>query len=281
MISVYDTDVGKARSARLKNLLSAFPFLLRHHIRPDCLGSEAVKNLGNNALKLEKFDDAIDTRYEGDSETNESVFHTENGRKFCHVDRRDLPWCLLPKEAVSVRNRPLWVLDRISKEIVNIPYSDNFTSRERLTLLGMVNNLSNKIGECERIHLTAVPLNYARHSLRSLTIWLLTLPFVMVKDAGLLSGPIAAVISWVLFGVYQIGYTIEDPFQRTLRLSILCKNIHEDIIDADGERDSAYFMRQGEGLDSSYEEELTSMNNKPDEEFVLRSQYDQILMPAP
>ena len=77
---------------------------------------------------------------------------------------------------------------------------------------------------------TAVPLNYARHCLRSLTFWLLTLPFALVKDLGLGTGPICGVVSWVLFGVYQIGHSIEDPFQKTLQLSILCNAIRQDVM---------------------------------------------------
>jgi hypothetical protein len=128
--------------------------------------------------------------------------------------------------------------------MMDIPYSPNFTSRERLTLLGSVDKLSNAIGECERIHQTAVPLNYARHSLRSLTFWLFTLPFAIVKDLGFMTGPVAAMIAWVLFGVYQIGYSIEDPFQGSLRLSILCDSIRKDVMgnldEGKSQRRSAY-----------------------------------------
>jgi putative membrane protein len=93
-----------------------------------------------------------------------------------------------------------------------------------------VEKLTDAVGQCERIHQTAVPLNYARHSLRSLTLWLFTLPFALVKDLGLLTAPVTACIAWLLFGVYQIGYSIEDPFQGTLRLSILCDAIRRDVL---------------------------------------------------
>lgn len=87
------------------------------------------------------------------------------------------------------------------------------------------------------------PLNYARHSLRSLTIWLFSLPFALVSEFGLLTAPVMGVISWLLFGVYQIGCSIEDPFQGSLRLSILCDAIYRDVMyDADmsNKRDSAF-----------------------------------------
>lgn len=78
----------------------------------------------------------------------------------CMVDRRALPWCLLPPAALSKCaesfNRPLWVCDRLSQELANVPYSDNFTSRERLAFLSQIDKLSKCIGECERIHQTAV-----------------------------------------------------------------------------------------------------------------------------
>lgn len=165
----------------------------------------------------------------------------------CMVDRRALPWCLLPPVALSKCvdsfNRPLWICDRLSQELADVGYSDNFTSRERLAFLSQIDKLSKCIGECERIHQTAVPLNYARHSLRSLTIWLFSLPFALVGEFGLLTAPVMAVISWLLFGVYQIGYTIEDPFQGSLRLSILCDAVYRDVMyDADmkNKRDSAF-----------------------------------------
>lgn len=114
--------------------------------------------------------------------------------------------------------------------MMTIPYGPNFSSRERLTLLKMVDSLTNAVGQCERIHQTAVPLNYARHSLRSLTLWLFTLPFALVQDMGLFTAPVNACIAWLLFGVYQIGYSIEDPFQGSLRLSILCDAIRRNVI---------------------------------------------------
>jgi predicted membrane chloride channel (bestrophin family) len=150
------------------------------------------------------------------------------------VDRRKLPWSLFEKKPLTsltrAKNRPLWVCDRLGREVVSIPFGPNFTSRERLTLLSKVEKLTDAVGQCERIHQTAVPLNYARHSLRSLTLWLFTLPFALVKDLGLLTAPVTACIAWLLFGVYQIGYSIEDPFQGTLRLSILCDAIRRDVL---------------------------------------------------
>jgi predicted membrane chloride channel (bestrophin family) len=146
------------------------------------------------------------------------------------------------EECARAQNRPLWVCDRLAKELHSVPDQDNYTARERLTLLSKIEKLSGSIGACERIHQTVVPLNYARHALRSLTMWLLSLPFALVKDLGLMTGPILFVISWMLFGVYEIGYSIEDPFQGTLRLSILCDAIRRDVLGDDIIRNTAFIL---------------------------------------
>ena len=185
------------------------------------------------------------------------------------MDRRDLPWKLLddPRDQILSKiarssNRPLWICDRLGLEIKNF----NLGSRERLTLLKSVDDLSSTIGQCERIRQTAVPLNYARHALRSLTLWLFTLPFCMVKDLGLLTGPATGIIAWVLFGIYQIGYAIEDPFQKSLRLSILCNAIRRDVLgDEFADRNSAFCIEDGDdnSLEVPEPRALRGLDGKP------------------
>ena len=243
MIHLYGPEVGAERQRRIINLLAAFPYLLRHHVRPGCL-CEKQKDIPpeDQLLLKDTRRTVVDTRYEGDKANM-----MQNGgidTTHCYVNRKHFPWSLFEQKSLgkvtSAQNRPLWVCDRVGREVMSIPYGPNFTSRERLNLLSSVEKLTNTVGQCERIHQTAVPLNYARHSLRGLTLWLVTLPFCLVKEMGLLTGPAMAVISWLLFGVYQIGYSIEDPFQGSLRLSILCDAIRKDVLGETLERESAF-----------------------------------------
>ena len=240
LITLYRNEVGPKRRLRIQYLLAAFPYLLRHHVRSGCLCSKEPDHiLDQNKLFLQ-----------------------ETMGPSCWVDRQDLPWSLIDSagstnlnQISQVSNRPLWICDRLGQEIMNIPMNPNFTSRERLKLLGDVDKLANAVGACERIHQTAVPLHYARHALRSLTVWILTLPFSLVKDFGFLTGPVTAVVAWLLFGVYQIGHSIEDPFQGSLRLSTLCDDIRRDVLACEEEdvRQSAFYMLGdgGHDIDSS------------------------------
>lgn len=249
MLSLYESEIGTEKISRIKKTLAAFPYLLRHHIRPKCLN--CVANVPKeHQLKIQQPPfEVIETRYEGDRSDEGAIMDLdsfEGQTRSCIVDKRTFPWSLLEnnalKKCANAINRPLWSCDRIAAEVVSIPYSETFTSRERLTLIGQADKLSNAIGECERIHQTTVPLNYARHALRSLTLWLATLPFALVKDLGLLTGPVTGITAWLFFGIYQIGHSIEDPFQKTLRLSILCNAIRRDVLGENESRSSAFLL---------------------------------------
>lgn len=240
MTSLYSKEIGIAKLHRIKHYLASFPYLLRHHIRPRCIGCDDTTPDQFKVRMEEMPYDVVETRHEGDT-TSGGITNDVNADDilfqrphYCWIDRRSLPWSLLDdktlKRCANAINRPLWACNSIADELITIPYGPNFTSRERLSMIAQVDRLSNAIGQCERIHQTSVPLNYARHALRSLSIWLFTLPFALVKDLGLLTGPICIITAWLMFGVYQIGHSIEDPFQKTLRLSMLCNAIRRDVL---------------------------------------------------
>jgi len=255
LLQLYEQQIGAEKSRQLLRLLAAFPYLLRHRIRPNSLFRKLLdpkyKRDPEHSLLL--YDDLAgsdnDAEAAGVADVEESTgMSRRKTRELYWVDKRTLPWRLLPKGAMEgcakAQNRPLFICDRMAKEIASIPTSDLFSSRERLELLRKTDKLSECIGQCERIHQTVVPLNYARHALRSLSIWLLTLPFALIKDLGLLTGPVVGGMSWLLFGVYEIGYTIEDPFQGTLRLSILCDGIRRDVLGDDLHRYLAFQLNE-------------------------------------
>jgi len=258
MIKLYEYAIGTSKCRRISNLLASFPYLLRHRIRPSLMSGMFSVNDANverdpeNSLLLYPDESLRDTDPEvaalayDEEETGSS---RRKPRELCWVDKRTLPWKLIPGSALELcaraQNRPLWACDRMAKELSVVEdIIPGFTNRERLALIGYVDKLSRSIGACERIHQTVVPLNYARHALRSLTVWLWTLPFVLVKDLGLLTGPVVAVVSWILFGVYEIGSRIEDPFQGTLRLSIYCDAIRRDVLADAIARDTAFYLEE-------------------------------------
>eukprot|EP00559_Dactyliosolen_fragilissimus_P006660 CAMPEP_0184866470 /NCGR_PEP_ID=MMETSP0580-20130426/22495_1 /TAXON_ID=1118495 /ORGANISM="Dactyliosolen fragilissimus" /LENGTH=582 /DNA_ID=CAMNT_0027366171 /DNA_START=497 /DNA_END=2245 /DNA_ORIENTATION=- len=250
---LYENEIGVAKFRRVQRLLATFPYLLRFRIRPNSImkkidDPDFVRD-PEYSLILYQDHAAMDTDIEAAAVASDEETTGISRRKLRDlywVDKRTLPWRLLPdtamEECARAQNRPLWVCDRMAKELHGVPDGPHFSARERLTLISKVEKLSQAIGSCERIHQTVVPLNYARHALRALTMWLLSLPFAVVKDLGLMTGPVLFIISWMLFGVYEIGYSIEDPFQGTLRLSILCDAIRRDVLGDELIRNTAFQM---------------------------------------
>jgi predicted membrane chloride channel (bestrophin family) len=268
MCMLYEQEMGLEKRRRMQRLLAAFPYLLRHRIRPNLvmrrLNDEQYQRDPENSILLYQDAAALDTDPVAAAVATEEEETGKSRRKtrpLYWVDKRTLPWRLLPpgclEQCARAQNRPLWVVDRMAKELRTIPDGPTFTARERLALIKHTEKLSKCIGACERIHQTVVPLNYARHSLRSLTLWLLSLPFALIKDLGLLTGPVLFLVSWLLFGVYEIGYSIEDPFQGTLRLSILCDTVRRDVLADEFLRETAFFtdLDGEEDDDEEYESE--------------------------
>ena len=45
-------------------------------------------------------------------------------------------------------------------------------------------------------------------------------------------------------GIFEIGYAIEDPFQGTLRLSILCDTVRRDVLGDENIRSTAFQLEE-------------------------------------
>jgi len=45
-------------------------------------------------------------------------------------------------------------------------------------------------------------------------------------------------------GIFEIGYSIEDPFQGSLRLSILCDTVRRDVLGDENIRSTAFQLEE-------------------------------------
>ena len=119
-------------------------------------------------------------------------------------------------------NMPLCITTSIAKEIKGVAYApdDSFTVRERLYLLKRVADLRSTIARAERIVQTPVPLHYARHTSRFLSVWCFTLPLCLAPTVPAVVLPVVVgLASWALLGLREIGLLIENPFRRSLQLT--------------------------------------------------------------
>jgi Bestrophin, RFP-TM, chloride channel len=90
-------------------------------------------------------------------------------------------------------------------------------------------------------------------------LWLFSFPFSILKDLNLLTGPVVFIVGWLLFGVYEIGVRIEDPFQGTLRLSIMCDTIRRDVLADESIRSTAFELEHPEESGSTVSSSAASI----------------------
>jgi len=88
------------------------------------------------------------------------------------------------------------------------------------------------IGACERIHSTPMPYAYAVHLRRAIIIYCFTLPLALLPKFGWNTVLATLCITYILFGIEEIGVEIEDPFgedENDLPLEKICANIEQNL----------------------------------------------------
>lgn len=87
-------------------------------------------------------------------------------------------------------------------------------------------------GACERIRSTPAPFGYVVHLRRALILYCLTLPLALIKNYDWETVPVTLAISYILFGIEEIGVEIENPFElmiNDLPLESICATIDGDL----------------------------------------------------
>lgn len=124
-IMMYEKEIGMDKRRRVQRLLAAFPFLLRHRVRPNLVMHRVDDDLferdPKNTLLLYQDRALPDNDPEAAAVANQEANTGKSRRKtrpLYWVDKRTLPWRLLPSSALEkcarAQNRPLWVIDRMA-----------------------------------------------------------------------------------------------------------------------------------------------------------------------
>lgn len=197
---LYRRQIGTDTAARICRLVQAFPFCMIEHLRG--------KKQKAMRVKLERL--------------------IGPWAKLANAKGCDSEYTL-PLSS----NRPLFIVNQLASAISSVPNEEGpqamYTNRERTWLLQSVEKLSTTIGACERLVQTPVPLSYARHTSRFLSIYMLSLPWVIVDSLGVSAIILTCFASWALFGIFEIGLVIEDPFQGVLKVEVIANTLQTDI----------------------------------------------------
>jgi ion channel-forming bestrophin family protein len=134
------------------------------------------------------------------------------------------------KKAYDSGHPALYAAKKIGQILQETKMDGKISDYAQVTMDQNVQLLVDYLGGCERIHKTPLPFAYVVHLRRALIIYCFSLPFALVdmfdwKWAVIFD---TLFLSYVFFGIEEIGVEIEDPFgedENDLPLETICASI--------------------------------------------------------
>ena len=142
---------------------------------------------------------------------------------------------LTPEERLKLLKSPhlaLYVSQRMTSILKKAYDKGLVTDRINVALDLGVRQLIDSLGGCERIRKTPLPFAYVVHLRRALVIFCLTLPFALVADFGWFAVLAVFLVTFIFFGIEEIGVEIEGPFghdENDLPLEDICETIYKNV----------------------------------------------------
>lgn len=202
-------------------------------------GRKMLSKLGytwkNVSIKLNAFlkeDDETNRRYFAGLISNHSYSlkeHLRDGLK---------PEELTEAEPGMLRNIeklyhvPNYFLTRFCEKVNHLYKQGTLTDMQFLELTKHVDEISEVVSSCERIHTTPIPFSYAIHLKKFLFAFILILPFGFIHDLGYWCVLIVMLIFYAMVGLDVIGEEIEDPFgqdENDLPFDSICASLKKNV----------------------------------------------------
>ncbi|MFL5783744.1 MAG: bestrophin family protein [Bacteriovoracaceae bacterium] len=135
-------------------------------------------------------------------------------RKMIHEDCLRFYRCLISFLRRESSEHPLSILTNISQVIESEKRRKNISNLDQAMLEGHLQKMTEAFGGCERILKTPLPEVYVLHLHRALVVYCYTLPFALLGsfhwEGMVIVGTVF--LTFVLFGIEEIGVEIENPF---------------------------------------------------------------------
>lgn len=116
-------------------------------------------------------------------------------------NEQNVPNALLQQQAAGLQ------------EAVQAGYIDDF---RHMQIDSRLNALGDSLGGCERIKNTVFPRQYSAYATVFTWVFLILLPYGLVKELGWLTVPAAVTIGFLFLVLQSVGDYIENPFENTI-----------------------------------------------------------------
>jgi len=123
---------------------------------------------------------------------------------------------LLPPTLLSLEDQglalPIQLLIPIESYIRRGLLRQWWAAPQAAQLTATLTSLTKHYGAMETIKLTPIPVAHLIHTRQVLALYLLVLPFGLVKNMGWWAVPVVGLVAFTLYGIEGIGRQLEDPF---------------------------------------------------------------------
>lgn len=149
--------------------------------------------------------------------------------------REDLEAWIDPESTDTVMTERLSaarLLDEASRELHTLAAGGRLTDYARVTLQQDLAHIQRQISACERLQTTPIPFAYSLLVHRTISVYLLLLPFGVVDSCGAMTPVISLVMAYTFFGLEAVGSQIEEPFgllPNDLPLASLCRSMEIEL----------------------------------------------------
>lgn len=183
-------------------------------------------------------------------ETNDRPFNVEYRKLNYSVPETEAPLeeALAPhladdelRDVLARKNRAAYLLSRQSLALRDHVERSQLTEFRHVELAGLIGQLYDHQGKCERIKNFPYPRQYATLNVYFVRMFIGLLPFGVASefqrvlpDAPWLAVPVTAVIAWVFHTMDKIGVATENPFEggpNDVPISAMARGIEVDLLD--------------------------------------------------
>lgn len=136
------------------------------------------------------------------------------------------------ERVLAAKHVPTAAALRVSSLLAEARAAGHLSDYVAVAIDANIQQLIDYLGACERIHKTPLPFAYVVHIRRALILYCFTLPFALIETYGWSTVVDTLIITFILFGIEEIGVEIEDPFggdDNDLPLEQICATIERDL----------------------------------------------------
>jgi putative membrane protein len=133
---------------------------------------------------------------------------------------------------LQTQHAPLAVATRLTELIREAKNRGDYGEVVLNSLDNNIQLLIDYVGGCERIRKTPLPFAYVVHLRRALVVYCFTLPFALVDTYEWFTILDVLFVSYIFFGIEEIGVEIEGPFgsdENDLPLEAITETIQDNI----------------------------------------------------